>query len=938
MIQTFLQNFTDYLYENHKDNLDNVCVVFPSKRAGLYLKKYLSEKIDKSVWLPQIFAVEDFISELSSFELTDNITLIFELFEIHKEIENDESKSVEDFLNIADLMLHDFNDIDLYLVDPKSVFSYLSESKAISMWNLDGKELTAFQKKYLKFYNSLYEYYTKFKTRLINNRILYQGAQYRIVAENIKHISIEKKWEKIYFVGFNALTTAEESIIKSLQKLGIAEIFWDADTYYVDNDLQEAGKFMRFYQQKWNSKNINWKSDLFKNDVKSIDIIGISLKSGQAKYAGNIISEWLKTDKKLENSAIVLSDENLLFPLLNSLPSEIENFNLTMGLPFKNSLLYNLIDSILLLHENKFKLNVDSKKSNGFYFKDIINVVDNPFLKSFYNYDLFLKQIRHSNRIFYNYNEILKYKESDNDVLKYIFADWITEDDCLKNLTLLIRQLKQVAEEKENNKFENEIIYFFARLLHDLNSLLAIKTEKLSVSGFRKLFKRFISSRSIPFYGEPLEGLQIMGVLETRVLDFEKIVLLSVNEGVLPASKSYNSFIPVDIRKLFGMPDFSDKDAIFAYHFYRLIQRAKNISILYNTEPDEFSDGDKSRFIYQIISELPDYNKNIKINEYIVNVITEETENNLAITIKKDKNIFEKLDKIAITGFSASKIIDHINCPLQFYFKNIVGISELEETEEVIEANTLGKVIHEVLAELYKPYVDKIINVSDVEKMIPQIDELTDFYFNELYKDGEISYGINLLTVKMSKIYIRNLLNNDIIYLNQLLNENKYQTIKMLEKKMEMIIDLNSPEIPLIKLKGFVDRVDAENGEIRIVDYKTGKVEDRYLKINEFTQLKSDAKLSKCFQLAVYALLYARENPDYDKEIWTGILSLRNISQGFMNFKYNNSDYLTLHNLIDFEDVIKEILSEIFRKDIDFVQTEKEENCIYCLFKDICGR
>ena len=262
----------------------------------------------------------------------------------------------------------------------------------------------------------------------------------------------------------------------------------------------------------------------------------------------------------------------------------------------------------------------------------------------------------------------------------------------------------------------------------------------------------------------------------------------------------------------------------------------------------------------------------------------------------------------------------------------------MEETEEVIEANTLGKVIHEVLAELYKPYVDKIINVSDVEKMIPQIDELTDFYFNELYKDGEISYGINLLTVKMSKIYIRNLLNNDIIYLNQLLNENKYQTIKMLEKKMEMIIDLNSPEIPLIKLKGFVDRVDAENGEIRIVDYKTGKVEDRYLKINEFTQLKSDAKLSKCFQLAVYALLYARENPDYDKEIWTGILSLRNISQGFMNFKYNNSDYLTLHNLIDFEDVVKEILSEIFRKDIDFVQTEKEENCIYCLFKDICGR
>ncbi len=942
MIHTYLQKFTDYLFENHRDNLEEVCVVFPNRRAGLYLKKFLSEKINNAVWLPQVFAIEDFISELAEASLADNITLIFELYAIHTEIEKEVSKKIEDFLSIADILLHDFNEIDLYLVDSESVFSYLSETKAISLWNLDGNDLTPFQKKYLKFYNSLYEYYTKFNDRLFTNKIAYQGAQYRHVAENIKNYSSENRWKKILFAGFNALTTAEEQIIKTLQKQGVAEIFWDVDSYYVDNELQEAGKFIRYYQQKWNNYDLVWKSDFLKTSAKSIDIIGIPMKLGQAKYAGNIINDWINVDIKLENTAIVLSDENLLFPLLNALPSDISSFNLTMGLPFKNTLLYNLIDSVLLMHENKFKLAVDSKRSNGFYFKDLLNVLDNPFLKAIFNFDRLIKKIRISNKIFYSYSDILKSVEIEDgieiEILKFILSDWIFEENCIYNLTKITNLIRKKLENDESKKFENEIIYYFAKLLHELSVLIENKTEKLSVSGFRKLFKRFISSQSVPFYGEPLEGLQIMGVLETRVLDFNKVILLSVNEGVLPASRGYNSFVPIDIKKIFGMPDYSDKDAIFAYHFYRLLQRAEHITIMYNTEPDEFSDGDKSRFLYQIISELPKYNQNIKIREYIVNVASDKKENTLPIRIKKDELILEKLNKMAKIGFSASNLNDFINCPLQFYFKNIVGISELEETEEVIEANTLGKVIHEVLAELYRPYIDKIISVLDIEKMIPQIDKLTDFYFQELYKEGEISYGINLLTVKMSKIYIRNLLNSDIAYLKKLNEENKFQTIRMLEKRMETIIDCNDNEIPLIKLKGFVDRVDSENGKIRIVDYKTGKVEERYLKISEFQQLITESKFSKCFQLAVYALLYAKENSDYSDEFRTGILSLRNISKGFMSFNFNDSDFLMKDDIIAFEGVVKIILQEIFDKNSVFAQTEIDENCRYCLYKDICGK
>ncbi len=941
-MKTFLEQISDYLYENHKDELNEICLVFPNRRAALYLKKYLAEKINKVVWLPQIFGIDDFISELSEIDLIDNTSLVFELYEIHKKIETEDKKSFDDFLNLADILIHDFNEIDLYLADAKALYSYLSESKAISLWNLDGKELSAFQKKYLKFFNSLFLYYENLKLKLYAENLGYQGMMYRDTAEKIEKIASDLKWKKIIFAGFNALSAAEELLIRSLQKKAMATVIWDSDPFYLDNEIHEAGKFLRNYKQNWSEAGVFSEDNHYKTSVKNIRIIGLPMKLGQAKYSATILNNLLQENGNLENTALVLNDENLLFPVLNSIPEEIGKFNLSMGLPFKNTILYILIDGILNMQENRSRMFKLEKGRNVFYFKDIAAVFENSYLRVYFNLDEILRKISKSNRIFYSKKEIQNIFDNSNikkiNSLICLFEDWETEIDILRNLKELINTLHEVFKSESNKSFELEILFQFSKLLSQLGNYLINKSESINIKGFRKLYKRFISSQSIPYYGEPLEGLQIMGMLETRTLDFENMILLSANEGILPSSRSYNSMIPLDIKKIFGLPDYSDKDAVFAYHFYRGLQRAKNIFILYNTEADEFSDDDKSRFIHQIINELNDYNPNIVINDYFVNLLNNMQENKPKIRIEKDDSIFKKLIQISINGFSASKLNDYINCSLQFYFKHIAEISETEETEEVIESNTLGNVIHNVLADLYKPFINKVLNQSDIENMLNEVDNLTETYFEKLYKDGDLSFGINLLTVKMAKINVRNFLKSEKENIAELLSLNRFLTIKMLEEQLECIIDCENNDIPLIKLKGFVDRIDSDENQIRIIDYKTGKVEAKNLKVSDSEMLLTENTLSKSLQLLVYSLLFFKENPEYRQAFLAGIFSLRNQMKGFMSLNFEGKETLTSEDLDKFEKILIELFKEIFDKNIEFKQDDKIENCIYCAYKELCGR
>jgi len=940
---TFLQKTADYIFDNFQNDLENVCIILPNRRASLYLKKFISERAQKNIWSPQIFAVEDFIAVISDKVIVDNVSLLFDLYNIHLELEKEEARSFDEFLSMGEMMLHDFNEIDLYLVNAESLFSFLSETKAISLWNLDGKELTPFQKNYLKFYNSLYTYYQLLNERLLERNQAYQGHLYRFVAENIAEKIQNISWKHLVFAGFNALTTSEETIIKYLTKEGIAKTLWDADEYYLNNPQQEAGKFLRKYSELWLDANFDWIGNDFKTGAKEINIIGVPMKIGQVKYAGNLLKDIYNEKGNLEHTALVLNDENLLIPMLHSIPEESKAFNVTMGLPFRHAVLYNLVDSVLLMHENRIRLANPDRGQNGFYFKDISKVLSHPYLMSEFDFEGIIKSIGTSNRIFYDSSELIKRIQSiipvEDSVIGDVFLIWETPIDAITHLKSLIDRLHQRFKDEENRFLEDEYLYHFAKLLFQLNSLPEIHQSFITVKTFRKIFTRLAALTSIPFYGEPLEGLQIMGMLETRTLDFENIIMLSVNEGILPASRSFNSFVPLDIKHQFGLPDYADKDAIFAYHFYRLLQRAKKISILYNTEADEFSGGDMSRFIYQIVNELPKYNPNIIIHEQLLNITATDSLLNKPIRIFKHNNIMKRLNELAMKGFSASGLNTFVNCSLQFYFRNVAGLEELEETEETIAANTLGSTVHAVLAELYQPFVAKIISSEDIKSMIPKVDELTEKYFKEWYKDGDISFGINLLTVKMAKLFIANLLKSEATQIDKMSKDNALLTINMLEQKLECVLDcFINDDVPFVKLKGYVDRADSTSEFVRIIDYKTGNVLQNELNLAEPDLLLSEPKFAKSLQLMVYALLYMKEHPENEKPLKAGIISLRNQAKGFMGVSYEGNDILSVQNINAFEEILSALIHEIFDKELPFEQTENEENCLYCSFKEVCGR
>ncbi len=939
MNESFLSKTANFILDKYKEHTEDICIVLPNRRASLFLRRFIAERLAKNVWSPKIFSIEDFIENLSDYHLADNISLLFYLYKIHQEIEGKDARDFDDFMSMGEIMLHDFNEEELYLTDVEALYAYLSEAKAISLWNLDGQPLSEFQKKYLKFYNSLYIYYKNLNDTLAANNIAYQGMMYRGVAEHIA--TKETSYKKIIFAGFNALTRSEEAILDYLLKENKAEVLWDADNYYVKNTMQEAGRFVRNYMQTWAKPEFNWVEDNFATDAKEINVIGIAQKIGQVKYAGSILKELYLKNGNLDNTAIVLSDENLLLPMLHSIPPELEEFNVTMGLSFKNTTLFSLFDSILFMHENRTRL-IKSTTAKGFYYKDVLKVLSHPYIRKVAQVDDIIAKISTSNKISYRSDELFSGKGEDlfnENNLRFLFIYYEKPGQIINCLHKLIDILKLHLKDSNADMLEKEYLYHFAKLLYNLNAIPELHQSIIKLQTFRKIFTRLASNATIPFYGEPLKGLQIMGMLETRTLDFENVIILSVNEGILPTSGIANSFVPLDIKREFGLPVYQDKDAVFAYHFYRLLQRASTVYVLYNTESDDFSGGDKSRFIYQLTHELPLFNPNIKINESLLNVSISTDIDTEAIVIEKDALINSLLFQKATKGFSASALNTYINCSLQFYFKNIADIQEPEEVEGVIEANTLGSVIHSVLHELYTSYTSQVLTTEMIDAMLPKVEQLVIDKFKDIYVDGDISFGVNLLTSQMAVVYINNYLAYEKNQINKFAKENTYITVKSLEQKYETIIEIKTDNTILpVKLIGYIDRVDAIANMLRITDYKTGKTEKRELKIEIPLEVITESKYAKSFQILMYAYLYSKENPDNLPLIESGIISFRSLANEFMNLNFVGDDTISKDTLVMFDDLIKQLMQDIFDSGLPFTQTLQTDNCKYCVYKEICGR
>ncbi|MCD4683323.1 MAG: PD-(D/E)XK nuclease family protein [Bacteroidales bacterium] len=948
-MQAFLDKTAAYIIDNYGNSIDKVCVVLPNRRAGLFLKKNLSNQAKKTIWSPAIYSIEDFIIELSGYSVIDPVYLQFELYEVHKEVEGSAAHDFGEFLKWGRVLLNDFNEIDMYLVDSTRIFSYLTDAKAISLWNLDGKPLTDFEIRYLRFYNSLKVYYDKLKVKLLKKNQVYQGLAYRKLAENIDKIET-LPWIKVLFVGFNALTLSEEVIVSSLKKTGKAELIWDADSYYMDNEIQEAGNFIRKYKHQFAQDEYKWIENYFSSEEKKIQVIGVARSVGQVKAAGQVIKNIADQNPDMQNTAVVLNDESLTIPLLNSIPESINEFNLTMGLPLRSTPLFPIIDAIFNLQINILKFDRTGGKTPRLYYRDIIRVLEHPYLKFSFTYsglESVSDQIKKSNKIFFGHAELMSEYFADDQPYKNfiteIFKPW--KNNPVIGTDSLITFLKYLqhyfTSEQDQKKYQLELEYLFhlSRVFNKLKMLLEEHPIIADVKTFREIFNQVVQSVTIPFYGEPLKGLQVMGMLETRTLDFENIIMLSVNEGFIPSAKSDNSFIPFEIKNEYNLPTHHDRNSVFAYHFYRILQRAKNIHLLYNTEPGDLSGGDRSRYVSQLLYELPKYNPKIQIKEEILSIPPLQERIDDTISIDKSSDILDRLNGLAQTGFSTSALNVYRNCKLQFYFNYIARIEDTEEVEETIEASTLGTVVHDVLQILYESLIGKELVPDDIKAMDPKIEKLIRESFLRNYKNGDIDFGKNLLIVRVAGLFINRFLERETKFIRENRASGHHLIIKSLEQRFETYLQLQNKSLDIkVKLKGFFDRLDELGTIIRIIDYKTGSVSTNDLKLKEWDSLLDDIKFDKCFQLLLYSYIYSKATVIKVERLRPGIISFRNLSSGFMGLGLPERDGISESALQQFENVLKKILLEIYNPDIPFTQVENLDNCKYCSFKSICGR
>ena len=917
---------TTFIFDVLKDlkakysNFSELTFIVPSKRAGLFLKHQLPEVIKQTAFSPLILSIEEFVEDLSQLRNISNTELLFEFYNSYTELTNESQRdSFETFSKWAQILLQDFNEIDRYLIQPHKIFDYLTAIKEIESdhWSIE-KNQTDFIKNYLAFWNKLYNYYTHFTETLTKKQIGYQGLIYRKAEENTNSY-IKNNPNKLHiFLGFNALNTAETNIIQELLENKMAEIYWDIDASFFNNNNHDAGLFIRQHKNRWKyfkNHSFNWLGDHY-SKPKNIAMFGIPKNIGQAKYIGSILKNLQHNNPSLQNTAVVLGDENLLIPVLNSMPKNIEALNITMGFPLKSIPLASLFESLFHLHKTA---------SKTFYYKDVVKIISHEYIKPLLAHNnteetLSINEIIDQNNLVYlSTSKLKEIAPKSINIIDLLFSNWnksveLALENCI-NLILAIKQ--HLIKNNSDNLLPLEYLYRFNVLFNEVIRLNAQNPHINNISTLYNVYKELLSAETLDFQGEPLQGLQIMGMLESRVLDFETVIISSVNEGTLPSGKTQNSFIPFDVKIENHLPTYKEKDAVYTYHFYRLLQRAKNIYILYNTEADVLTGGEKSRFVTQLELE-GQHNIYHKIIAPKVPVILPKLNE-----IEKTADLQKQLKQLAEKGFSPSSLTNYIRNPIDFYHQSILKIREHNDVEETVAANTLGTVVHNTLEDFYKPLIGEVLTVETITQLKPKIDQRVSHHFKNEYKQGDITTGKNLIIYEIAKRYISNFLDLEI---REIQSGN---TIKILAIEANNEIEIDIPELKFpVRLKGIVDRVDLYNDMIRIIDYKTGKVEQTQVQITHWEDLCSDyKKYSKSFQVLTYAyMMHASQN--LPLPIKAGIISFKNLKSGCLNFikkgegKQGNSSLIDNDILRDFEKELKKLIIEICNPQINFIEKE----------------
>lgn len=949
---SFLEKTAHYLLDHYRSDLSEICIVLPNRRAGLFLRKFLAAGITQPVWSPLVFSIEDFMSSLSGLKEIDPVFLLVELFDIHQAMDKEKSQPFDEFLNWGPQLLADFNEIDRYLADAKYLFAYLDEIRAINLWNLDKTPLTEFQQNYLKFYQSLFGYYSRLTDRLMARGEGYQGLLFRQACVRLEAKTVEIPWRKIIFVGFNALTTAEERAMKFLHQEGKADFLWDADHYYLDQKQQEAGSFLRRWFSAWPMQEKNWISEDYLRDEKIIEIIGVPDVIGQVKLCGELLQE---TGRVLdEHTAIVLPDEKLLLPLLNSFPGEVMELNVTMGLPLQQTPMADLLDIVFQMHIHASGKMQNSSGGKSFYYREVLKVLQHPYVPriagQYMHGNHFVlgdmqTRIRSGRQVFICKEDLSGDGLFDAGVefMDCFFSPWKEPDDAIRDLQKIVDLVKDTAKGATSLAVEGEYAFAFARILHQLKEIVNQYPAYFSWPTFYKFFRQLIDSTALPFYGEPLKGVQVMGMLETRTLDFDQLIILSCNEGLIPSGKMAHSFIPFDIKREFGLPTYQHKDAVYAYHFYRLLQRAKKVWLIYSTEADPLGGGERSRFIQQIFHELPAYNPKVLIRERFLNSPLPKGIKFPAIIIPKNGNTLDILLKKATDGLSPTALNAFRKCSLRFYFSEISRLKEPDELEDEIDAKALGNTVHQVLFQLFDPIKKQVIRMTDLESMSGQVENMVKATFKDKYSNTALAGGKNLLLVNVACIMVRNFLKSEISRLETLKESGLTLTITMLEQYLYRSVFIESGgKILEVKIKGVVDRIERIGDESFVLDYKTGNTDRKELLVKSWEDLLHDPVLDKGFQLITYAWLLSKgPNP---QPVKAGIISLKKPGTGIMMLQTPGHGEAKPAGksgetgMVEFEDILKNLMTEMLDINVPFRPTDDGDLCLKCPYIAICGR
>jgi len=920
------------------------------------MSKFIGELTDKPVWAPRYVSINELMESLSGLILADRLTLLFELFSIFRQVTNSQ-ESFDNFYPYADALLADFDETDKYLANASDLFSnlaglkamegrfsYLSEEQVTAIrrfWNtFDPENTSEGQRTFLSLWEVLPEMYSGLRARLEKKGLGYEGMAYRRVAENLsgdKQIdNLESK--KYIFIGFNALNQCEEKLFRYLRNTGMAEFFWDYDNWYTENDFHEAGFFIRKNLINFPpKKEIN--HDNLTSQEKRIWFLPVPSNTGQAEALPFVFEKLgIKNELDTEHVALVLADENLLIPVLYAIPEMVSDLNITMGYPLAGSAVFNLVDSLYELARNK---RLASDGTPGYYYKDVISILGNPLLKTIYqdHCERVRELVVEKKLIYLSVSDILP--DANNDLF---FQAGVGEGNACQNLLGIVEYLVRIQAGPENemrtDPVQLEILFQVYNFLIRLKDILAGYTFAPEQDTMFRLIRRMLRTLHIPFNGEPLSGLQLLGILETRTLDFDHVIILSMNEGVLPRSNEIPSFIPQNLRFGFGLPTPEHHDFLFAYYFFRLIQRASNVVLVYDNSAGGLRTGERSRFLHQLYYELPE--KVTEINPAFPVVLLPV----LPITVKKTGEIAESL--MNYTGenaklLSPSAINEFLNCSLRFYFHHIAGLPQPDEVTEEIDARIFGNLLHKSMQFLYGTLGSSLITPERLEQVLKRdeiIDDALNKAFNEVLfgvKEGSPDRkieGFNQIVRQVLKSYIRNLINTD--------KEGGPFTLLELEKRFSAIIPISVEGRTFsIQIGGTIDRVDISEGIIRIIDYKTGTIKKSFSTVESLFEGEEKNRNDAVFQVLMYAMVYHKLNPG--SSILPALCFVR--GSHAENFSYHiqygekKKSLESFHEIEnEFENLLRLKLARLFDPGEPFTQTKNRLICQTCPYAVICRR